>query len=460
MVNFLLPITFFSKMYTYSLAEPLTMVAFPFFVCTILYQLFCHPERIERIIPSRKAMLIGLLVWLEQLTTMFYSYSRIGESKVSWGLIHSPLNLAGWTLALYIAWAVIRVCIITEIDEKKFVKSSLIALSIYLIFVIVPQILVTFHVQTFNGYVDGIAKLFESHWQAHEGYDFYAHGSYATTLFRVNGFEPEASYFANMMSVIYLPMLIALSVSGYTIWDWAGKKNWLINLAFAFILMAILVLAKTSTGIFAAVVAFMLWVLWAKGKVRISIVTTAIAGIFLLGVSYITVPAIHNMFNQFLFAKQGTDNRTGGTIALALTFLTYPIFGVGTGFTSYFTIQNMPEALTHNFEYEHVYSQYGFPILSESMGWLASFGLIVIIPAIFLLLKLVARSYLKSYRVMKRNTLAIDQKWDQTMHIAFITMIVMIAFSSIFIIRIYLWPYLLMFFFYREHLLRVEQELK
>ncbi|MBS9337742.1 O-antigen ligase family protein [Fructobacillus parabroussonetiae] len=460
MVNFLLPITFFSKMYTYSLAEPLTMVAFPFFVCTIFYQLFCHPDRIKRIIPSKKAILISAFVWIEQLVVMLYSYSQVGENKVTWGLLHSPLNLAGWTIAIYIAWAVIRVCVMTEEDEKKLIKSALIGLTIYLLLVIFPQVLVTFHVQTLKSYVNGIASLFESHWQAHSGYNFYSHGSYVTTLNRVNGFEPEASYLANQLSVVYLPILIALAVSDYSLWEWAKQRNWLINLIFAFLVMSVLVLARTSTGIFAVVVAFALWLLWSKGKIRATVLSIAFVSFVGLILAYETIPAIHSTLNQFLFAKQGTDNRTGGTIALALTFLAHPLFGVGTGFTSYYIIQNMPEAFTHNFEYEHVYSQYGFPILSESLGWFASFGLVVMIPALFLLFKLVARSYLKTYRLNQQKVLMVDQKWDRTMHIAFITMIIMIAFSSIFIIRIYLWPYLLMFFFYREHLLRVEQELK
>lgn len=446
-------------MYTYSLAEPMTMVAFPFFVLIILLRLYQRPDLITEIVPSKKSFLLGAFVWIMQLSIMLYSYTSVGESKVTWGLIHSPINLAGWTMAVYIAWAVIQLFVRSENDEKRFVKSGLVALLFYLGFVIFPQILVTLHVEWIRGYVNGIASLFESHWQAHPGYNFYEHGSYATTLYRVNGFEPEASYLANMLSVIYLPLLIALSTSGYKIWNWTKsmKQNVVLNVIFAFTIMGTLVLARTSTGIFAVVVAFVLWVLWSRGYLRFSIVTLAIVGLISLAIAYSSIPTIHNMLNQFLFAKQGTDNRTGGTIALAITFITHPLLGVGTGFTSYYTIQNVPEALTHNFEYQEVYSKFGFPILSEVMGWFASFGLVIMIPALYLLIRLIARSFLKMER-MNRQQVNSDEVWARTMHIAFITMIVMIAFSSIFIIRIYLWPYLLMFFFYRQHLIRLEKE--
>ncbi|MCD2158886.1 hypothetical protein LQZ24_02430 [Fructobacillus sp. M1-13] len=440
----------------------MTMVAFPFFVIAILFRLYQQPLLWKKIVPSKTAFVMGLFVWVVQFATILSSYMHVGESKVTWGLIHSLINLGGWTVAVYLSWAVIQLFVRSEKDEKKFVKSGLIALLIYLIFVIFPQILVTLHVERLNGYVNTLASFFESHWQAHGDYNFYANGSYATTLYRVNGFEPEASYLANMLSVIYLPILVGLSASGYQLWNRlkTAKQNVIVNVLFTFTIMGTLVLARTSTGIFAAVIAFILWVLWSRGYLRLSIISVALLGVLLLAVGYSSVPTIHNTLNQFLFAKQGTDNRTGGTIALALTFLSHPLTGVGTGFTSYFTIQNIPEIFTHNFEYEHVYSQYGFPILSEVMGWFASFGLVVMLPAIYLLIRLVARSFLKTYRIDHANLNVFDIKWDQTLHIAFITMIVMIAFSSIFIIRIYLWPYLLMFFFYREHLIRAEKELQ
>ncbi|MFC4760740.1 O-antigen ligase family protein [Fructobacillus durionis] len=364
---------------------------------------------------------------------------------------------------MYIAWATIEVTVTSEQDEKKFVKSGLIALAIYLLLVVLPQILVTLNVHRLNGYVNHLASLFERRWRVHgPNYDFYRKGSYVTSQHRVNGFEPEAAFLANLLGVVYLPILIGLTATGQKFWNWTKSRrlDLVLNVFFALTLFGILLLAKTTTGILTAVIAFVLWIIWSKGGMRAFLVTMAVLGILLGVAAYIKVPTVHNLLNQFLFAKGGTDNRLGGTIGLLLTFLTHPIFGVGYGYTSFFTIQNVPEYTTRNYEFQHVYSQFGYPNLSDLLGWFASFGLIVMIPAIFLLVRLVARTYLVRYRLNSMNLSAEQQQWTRGLVASFITMIILAAFSSIFVIQVFLWPYLLMFFFYRKHMIRLEKELK
>lgn len=463
MVNFLLPITFFSKNYSNAVAETSSMIAFPFFVGIILVQLFRQPGRLKSILPSKTALALTGFFWVLQLGAMAWSYRITGETVLTSGLIHSVIVLATWTLTVYVAWAVIQVTVDSERDEKSFVKSGLIALSIYLLLVVLPQILVTLNVHHLSGYVNRLASLFERHWRMHgPNYDFYRKGSYVTSEHRVNGFEPEAAFFANLLGVVYLPILIGLTATGQKFWNWTRNRSWdlVVNVFFALTLFGILFLAKTTTGMLTAGVAFILWIIWSKGGMRATLISIAFAGVAIIAVAYVKVPTVHNLLNQFLFAKGGTDNRLGGTIGLLLTFLTHPIFGVGYGYTSFFTIKNVPEYTTHNYEFQHVYSQFGYPNLSDLLGWFASFGLIVMIPALFLLFRLVARTYLVRYRLNSLHLSVEEQQWTRGLVASFITMIILAAFSSIFVIQVFLWPYLLMFFFYRKHIMRLEKELK
>lgn len=59
MATFLLPITFFSKTYSYSFAETTMMIAFPVFVLLILLQIYRFPSRIAKIIPSAQSFLLA-----------------------------------------------------------------------------------------------------------------------------------------------------------------------------------------------------------------------------------------------------------------------------------------------------------------------------------------------------------------------------------------------------------------
>ncbi|GAP04072.1 hypothetical protein FTRO_0030120 [Fructobacillus tropaeoli] len=462
MVNFLLPITFFSKNYTNALAETVAMVAFPVFLVMILLQLYRYPNRLKSIVPSKTAIYLTGFFWIVQLLVMAWSYGTTGETILTTGIIHSGIILAGWTVTVYVAWAIIQLTIITEQDERAFLKSGLIGLIFYLLLTVLPQITVTFNISFFHHYVNEIAHLFERHWRTHAGYNFYANGSYVTTEGRVNGFEPEAAFLANLLGVVYLPILIGLTATGQKFWSWTKKKgtDQFLNVVFAFVIIMILFLAKTTTGILTAGIAYLLWAFWANKRLRWTLVWLAAIGVILLAVAYLKVGVIHNTLNQFLFAKQGTDNRLGGTIALALTFLTHPIFGVGYGFTSYFILQNVPLSTTDNFEFQHVYSQFGYPNLSDFLGWFASFGLIIMVPAIWLLFRLLARTFLVKYRLPRLNLNEEQMAWHRGLIISFITMVVLAAFSSIFVIQVFLWPYLLMFFFYRKHIMRLEEELQ
>ncbi|WP_248719625.1 hypothetical protein [Convivina intestini] len=412
----------------------------------------------NRIIPSLNAVILTAFFWVCQLLVMLVSYLKIGETTVTSGIVHSVILLGGWTITVYLAWAIIQLTINDVNDERKFIKSGLIGLIIYILIVILPQLMVMFHVSRLTSYVDHIGHLFERHWRMHEGYDFYKEGSYVTTEHRVNGFEPEAAFLANLLGVCYLPIVIGLTTTKQIFWRALRSRtmNIIFNSLLAFGILLILLLVKTTTGILTAGLGFLIWLCWSRGRQRLVLLLLAAAGLVTIGIAYVKFDAIHTLFNQFLFNKQYTDNRLGGSIGLALTVLSHPFMGVGYGFTSYFTLQNVPLSTTQNFEFQQVYSQFGYPNLSEVLGWFASFGLIIMLPALWLLGKIIAKSFITQRYIKLDNDP--NYWWDRGLHISFITMIILATFSSIFVIQIFLWPYLLMFFFYRRHIQRLEQE--
>lgn len=53
---------------------------------------------------------------------MFSSYRVTGENKLTSGIIHSSIFMAGWTFAIYIAWALMQVTIVTVNDEKSLLE--------------------------------------------------------------------------------------------------------------------------------------------------------------------------------------------------------------------------------------------------------------------------------------------------------------------------------------------------
>ncbi|GMA70555.1 hypothetical protein GCM10025879_18010 [Leuconostoc litchii] len=391
-----------------------------------------------------------------QFLAMFLSYQHSGDSIQTTGIIRSVIFLFGWMMTVYMSWALITVTVTNYHEERLFIKSGLIGLIVYMIIVLVPQLLVTLNNFSIRPYVNTIAHLFERHWM---GRDFYVGGSYAVTNYRLNGFEPEAAFLANLLGVVYLPIILGIAITKQQFWHF--KKHFalekIVTWGLIVSILMFLVLARTTTGLITLVVAAVLWFLWSKRDDKIILIIFGIIAISGIAIGYFFVQPIHDIFYNFLFNKQGTSNRLGGTIALVLTFLSHPIFGVGYGFTGYFIMDYVPKSTTYNPEFQQVYRHIGYPILSDGIGWFATYGLIIMIPALWMLARLIIRSLVLQHELKIRQSE--NWQWYLGIQISFIIMIILVAVSSLFVIQIFLWPYLLMFFFYRQTLINQEKEL-
>jgi hypothetical protein len=311
---------------------------------------------------------------------ILYSYSVATKKQVTSGLTTGPVNTFIFLGNLCLVYVLIFLSINGINDEKKFFKSIVVTFIVFFILVLFPQIMASFSSVT-DRWANLIGKLFESHYA---GRAFYDKGSYVTTMRRVNGLDPEASFLAAKVGIIFVPPVLAAIKNNYNILT--DKVNdrmawfWLLLLAMCMTLF----FAKTTTGMVVIILVLLsLFIVVPKDKRILLWTGYIVAGALMIGL-YFTSHSVRNILNHYLFKKTGTDNRLGGTIALLRTFLHYPIFGVGFGYTSYYNFLYVPKWSTHNNEYLYVFlkSRAGYPDLSVWGSMLASYGLIGVVPVL------------------------------------------------------------------------------
>lgn len=151
---------------------------------------------------------------------------------------------------------------------------------------------------------------------------------------------------------------------------------------------------------------------------------------------YHYLPGVHDMFTRFLLEKHGTENRLGGTIGLLKTIMQHPLFGVGYGFESPYIVENVPSWSKTNLEYQNVYAIYGYPILSGFLGWFARFGLVLVLPMIYVVVQRFKVAW------QKQNAAS----W------AYVYFVVLAAVTSMFTFSVFAWPVLVVWFVYCESL--------
>lgn len=67
---------------------------------------------------------------------------------------------------------------------------------------------------------------FLKRWKTLGPYNYYANGSYVLTQHRVNGFEPEASYLANLLGIVYLPIMVGITTTNQAIFKKIKKLTY------------------------------------------------------------------------------------------------------------------------------------------------------------------------------------------------------------------------------------------
>ena len=297
MVSWLLPIALLPKTYTYYLFDSSAQLALPLFGLFILVKLYLQPTQLETVLPKKSTLRIWGAFIVVQLALMGWEYLKIGESVQVYGLIHGFVAFMTMLLVIWVAYTIQKMSLQSFEDAVKFAKSGLIALVVYLALIVLPQMLVMVGFHQLDFYVNGLAKVFERHWQDR---DFYDNGSYVTTLHRLNGFEPEASFLALLLGMVFSPALIMLVQE--PIKNFRSKK-WLYWLGWGLIafILVVMMLAKTTTGFLLIGLLGLIFLVSAPKTQKIWFGSAAVAFLVLVALAYQFVPPVTHQLNTWLF---------------------------------------------------------------------------------------------------------------------------------------------------------------
>lgn len=442
MVNWLMPFAILPKTYTFFFFDLFSQIAVVVFGLFILVKLYLQPKQLEDVLPKTSTLRIWGVFVVVQLILMTYESFVVGATTRVYGLLHGLLMFIQVILSIWMAYTIQKMLIRSYDDAIKFMKSVVITMAVYLGVIVLPQILYLFGFTSLTHWINPIAHSFERHW---ENRNFYDNGSYVTTSMRVNGFEPEAAYLALLVGIAFSPFLLMLIQEPLR----AFKNRWIywIAIILGAASLGVLLLAKTTTGfLLIGILALVYW-LAAPKKQKISLFFLGIIAVIGVALTYITVPSVHNLLNTWIFQKGGTDNRLGGTIALIRTWLQHPLFGVGYGYEGQYIVDNLPAWSKNNFEYMQVYQHQAYPILNDTFGWLARYGLVFFLIFIWLLFGLVKRSLV----VLKELSGKFDQRsmfYRVSIKAFYMTIITVAVVSSVTPSNVVSWPILLMLFFY------------
>lgn len=376
MAAFLIPISMFTRSYVYSIPMLLQSLPIYFFAFFVAFKFLVNSNTVSLIPINYTVIRVFAFVLVTQLIMILYSFSISDRKSLTSGLATGPINVFLILGNICLVYSLIYLTVDSTKTAQAFFKSIIWTVIAFFILVLLPQIIAT-RSSVLNGWVNFLGKTIEAH---HKGRTFYDNGSYVTTLHRVNGLDPEASFFAVKIGVIFVPVILASLKNRYDILSGKLKRHLSLYWTLLILLMITLFFAKTSTGMVVIGLTVITLFFVVPKQQRYWLWCAIIAGFLMVILLYFTNSYVHNLLEQYLFNKSGTSNRLGGTIALFRTFLHYPFFGVGSGYTSYYNFKYVPQATTHNFEFENVYMKLGYPDLSVMGSILASFGLIVAIP--------------------------------------------------------------------------------
>lgn len=443
MVSWLMPIAVLPKTYTFFFFDSFAQIAVLIFSGFILLKAYMQPKILSTVLPETRTLKIwGVFITL-QLILMTYQSYKLGDSPQIYGLLHGFISFIQMILVIWIAYTVQKMVIQKYEDAVKFFKSVIWTFVGYFILIILPQILFILGINGLSKFINLVAKLFERHWLDR---DFYNFGSYVTTQFRLNGLEPEASFLALLIGISFAPIILMIIQEPLKTFKRKKYIYWM-SIVLMLVIMCVLLLAKTTTGLLMiGLLALIYWVM-ASNKQKIWLTLLALFALLLLVVAYQNVTSIHNLLNNWLFNKSGTDNRLGGTIGLIGAWFNHPLFGVGYGYEGHYIVQNLPDWSKNNVEYMQVYKNQSYPILNDLFGWLARFGLVFVLCGAWLLAGLLKRAG----HVLRQ----VSNKQDEhsifyriTIKSFFVTVALIIIVAAITPVNATSWPTLLMLFFY------------
>ncbi|GKT04277.1 hypothetical protein [Furfurilactobacillus entadae] len=460
MSSLLIPVSLFTKVFSYGMPGSIAELPFIFFFIMIL---FVASQRTDVLtIPhiSSRVVVYVLALMGAQFFAIARSSMQFNNSVQAIGMGTSFVNIIGIIATVVLAYYAVVLTVTNEAQIRGFIKATIWSIIVLEVVVLMPQIVASSS-SFFHGWVNLMGTLFESRWH---GRDFYTNGSYATTLHRINGFEPEAGYLAGQIGLTFMPLMIAGLANHFDVFSGKTAEKhrqhywWLV--ALFVVVLGTLFFAKTSTGFLVMGLSLCLLFWKAPKHDKHFLLGLAAGGLVVLILAYVFVGPIRNMLNQYIFRKSGTDNRAGGTIALFVTFFQHPFIGVGNSWVSPYLVENSPAWSKHNWEYIYVYSQGGYPILSVWGGWLAQFGLLGTVPVGVYLWRKVKPAVLRLRSLKRQNELIDNERLLKYIIDAFEVYLVMFAVLAALIFSWSQYYILLPLFFYIVGIRVLEQNIE
>lgn len=381
------------------------------------------------------------------MISQFLAFIGLTNEGYGLGSILKKFVIAMITVANFIIiYFVMNMLMRHDYQVKKIVTGNFWAF-VLLIGICLIQIIYVF----LGGRLESIVELIGRHLEFHNVLNpgSFEKVSYAQSTQRVNGLYAESGFLAGVLAIGFAPFILSAMKNKVNLF-FPNKQyhSWFYYGLFA-VLVGVLVLAKTSTGILAVgVIALLL--LWAvKGRERLNLIILYLIAGALLAIIVMKVPTLKNMLLSFTVGKTDSDSTTMRLLATQGVFITLfknPLVGVGFGQTSHFNFINAPAAVKKLAEYQLFLKNKDFPDQSAWGSVLAQFGLvigiIIIIYVIHLLLDLrKSTNWLQSKKI-------IDYQYDRAIYDSAVYFIIIYLILGMLSIQWSFDLFILMFFFF------------
>lgn len=371
----------FVKQFTNVIPQPFTVLPFFVFSAYLIFKVTLQPKELfQEEIFQGKIVLYFVLLTVSEIILLIWNYSKFGSDSQDFNILGSFFGFLSTILSLLIVYLLLFCSIRSDADMYRYIRGTILTLAVMGILVLVPQLIVATGKNWTLSWVNYIDQSILPRWGI---VGDYVKGSYAATMHRANGLEIEPAFLAGQLAVVFLPWVLSAVKHGYSFIK--NKFGQFPTEAYVllFFIAAVFALAKTTTGLVAIGLTGLVLVWDMRGGTQKFFITMAILGLAAITLAYFTINSIHGFLDGYLFAKggQSASNRTGGTIGLFLTFLHYPLFGVGNGYVSHYIVQFAPRNTKLNVEYLWGFSHH-YAVLSDWGGFLAQYGLLFFLPII------------------------------------------------------------------------------
>ncbi len=364
-------------------STPQFFAPLPFFSITIYiaFKFSQNPREIlETKIFNSKVVLFFALLTLSEITLLIWNYSKFGSDSQDSGIVGSFARFLSPIVTFILVYFLLYFSIKSDFDIKRFINGSMISLSLMAAFVLIPQLTIIVGKNWFLGWANFLDRTVIPRWDISSNY---VRGSYVATLHRANGLEIEPAFMAGQLAVVFLPWILSSIKHNFSFVKNNFKSFAYESYFLLLIVIVTLIFAKTTTGLLAIFLVELILVFDLNGYIQKFFIIMTGIGLISIVVSYFTISLVHNFLNNYLFAKAGFSalDRTGGSIGLLLTFLHYPLLGVGNGYIGHYLVRYVPRNTKLNVEYLWRFS-HNYPILSDLGGFLAQYGLLFFLPIV------------------------------------------------------------------------------